>query len=77
MTASWKSYCVSFCVRDLYTVEVKARSEREAIVRAQHLNDRYGENPAHGFTLDLSDGGSEDWHADELQSPSINESKPS
>lgn len=77
MTPTWKTYCVTFYVRDYYAIDTKARSEREAIVRAQHLNDRYGEDPAYGFAFDVTDGGSEDWHADKIQSPSINESNAS
>lgn len=53
-----------FSVRDFYTVEVKARSEDEALARAQELYDRYGECSEKGFAFDLSEGGTDDWEAE-------------
>lgn len=34
MSAPWKTYRVSFCVRDYYSVDLKARNEWEAEVIA-------------------------------------------
>jgi hypothetical protein len=71
MTSSWKTYRVSFCVRDYYTVDLKARSEAEAEARASDLYDRSGEVP---FTFDVSRGGTDEWEAEQLPTPTTNES---
>ncbi len=65
MSTPWKSYCVSFCVRDYYTMKLKARSEDEALAKAEDLYSNEGEAP---FTMDLSEGGTDEWYAEEVQS---------
>lgn len=66
MTSPWKSYRVSFSVRDCYVIDVKARSEDEASEKVHDLYDRYGEDPKYGFIFDLSDGGTDGWYAELL-----------
>lgn len=68
MTSAWKTYCVRFCVRDCYTIEVKARSTDEAERKAAALYEAHGESPLHGFTFDINDGGTEGWVAEEVVS---------
>lgn len=64
--SAWRTWCVRFSVRDFYTVAVKARSEEEALARAEDLYDRYGECPEKGFALDLSEGGTDNWEAEQV-----------
>ena len=64
----WKPYSVRFCVRDCYTIDVKARSADEALRKAGELYERHGESAAHGFRFDISDGGTEGWDAEEVTS---------
>lgn len=61
MSKPWKTYRVSFCSHDYYAIEIKARSEDEAVARAEDLFDRSGEQP---FTFDLSRGGTDEWDAE-------------
>lgn len=63
MSTPWKTYRVSFCVRDYYSVELKARSEWEAIARAEDLYTREGEGP---FEFDISRGGTDEWEAEAI-----------
>lgn len=71
MTSAWKTYRASFCVRDYYEVELKARSSDEAETRASDLYERFGEAR---FNFDLSRGGTDDWEAEEIRAQSIDES---
>ena len=66
MNSPWKTYCVRFCVRDCYTVEVRARSSSEAERKASALYEAHGESSAHGIHFDISDGGTEGWEAEEV-----------
>lgn len=61
MSTSWKTYRVTFCVRDRYSIELKARSEFDAIARAQELYTLEDEAP---FIFDISQGGIDEWTAE-------------
>jgi hypothetical protein len=61
----FKTFRVSFCVLDCYSIEIKARDDEHAIERAQDLYERDGEEP---FTFDLSQGGTDNWEAEEVTS---------
>ena len=61
MSSPWKTYRVTFCVRDQYSVELKARSEFDAITRAQELYTLEDEVP---FIFDISEGGIDEWTAE-------------
>jgi len=61
MSTSWKTYRVSFCVRDYYLVDLKARNEWEAIARAEDLYYREYEE---AFEFDISRGGTDEWEAE-------------
>jgi len=61
MSTSWKTYRVSFCVRDYYSVDLKARNEWEAIARAEDLYSREYEE---AFEFDISRGGTDEWEAE-------------
>lgn len=63
MSSPWKTYRVSFCVRDHYSIELKARSESEAIARAQELYTLEEEVP---FIFDISQGGIGEWEAEAI-----------
>lgn len=71
MSNSWKTYRVSFCVRDYYTADIKARSEHEANARAEELYSREYED---AFEFDISRGGTDDWEALSLSNLQSNES---
>ncbi len=71
MTSPWKAYRVSFCVRDYYTAEIKARSELEAIAKAEDLYAREHED---AFAFDISRGGTDEWEAESLPNDPTNES---
>lgn len=64
----WKTFRVWFCVRDCYFIDVRARSAGEAEAKAAALYEAYGESVRHGFMLDLSEGGTEGWEAEEVAS---------
>lgn len=61
MSSTWKTYHVTFCVRDYYALDVKARSECEAIARAEDIYTRAGEEP---FEFDISRGSTDEWDAE-------------
>lgn len=61
MSNVWKTYRVGFCVRDYYTIDLKARNEWEALARADVLYSREGEGP---FEFDISRGGTDEWEAE-------------
>ena len=61
MSTSWKTYRVSFCVRDYYTADIKARSKAEAIAKAEDLYAREHED---AFAFDISRGGTDEWEAE-------------
>lgn len=63
MSKPWKTYRVRFCVRDHYSIELKARSEFEAIARAQELYTLEDEVP---FIFDISQGGIDEWEAEPI-----------
>jgi hypothetical protein len=67
MSNPWKHYAVRFAERQCYYIDVQARSPLEAIAKVQDLYDRHGGNPEVGFVFDLSDGGTDEWEAQELQ----------
>jgi hypothetical protein len=73
MSSPWKTYRVSFCVRDDYTADIKARSEAEAIAKAQDLYAREHED---AFEFDISRGGTDAWEALSLPNDPTNESTP-
>jgi hypothetical protein len=58
-----KTYHVSFCVLDYYSIEIKACDEIHAVQRAQDVYERLGEEL---FTFDLSQGGTDHWEAEEV-----------
>ena len=62
---SFKTYRVGFCVLDHYSIELKAHDALVAIEKAQDLYERHGETP---FTFDLSQGGTDNWEAEEVAS---------
>jgi 1,2-phenylacetyl-CoA epoxidase PaaB subunit len=62
---SVKTFRVCFCVLDYYSIELKAHDDDAAIQKAQDLYDRRGEEP---FTFDLSQGGTDNWEAEEVLS---------
>jgi hypothetical protein len=59
-----KTYLVSFCVRDYYSIEIKADSSDDAIDKAQTL---YGDEHEAAFEFDFNVGGVDDWQADEVK----------
>lgn len=61
MSSPWKTYRVSFTAHDCYFIELKARSDDEALARAEHLYTEHGEEP---FSFDISQGGTDDWGAE-------------
>lgn len=61
MSSPWKTYRVSFCARDYYSVDLKARSECEAIAKAEDLYSRECEE---AFEFDISRGGTDEWDAE-------------
>jgi hypothetical protein len=61
---SLNAYRVTFCVLDYYTIELKARDANSAIEKAQGLYERHGEEP---FTFDISQGGTDNWDAEEVR----------
>jgi len=63
MSAVWKTFCVHMDVRDHYIVEVKARSAAEACRKGETLYQRFGEQ---AFIFDISEGGTENWEAEEI-----------
>jgi hypothetical protein len=60
-----KTFHVSFCVQDYYSIEIKARDEIHAVQKAQGMYARRGEEP---FAFDLSQGGTDHWEAEEVLS---------
>ena len=58
-----KTFRVRFCVRDFYTIDLKARDADEAEEQAMDLYDRLGEEP---FEFDNSDGGTDEWNVEEV-----------
>lgn len=64
MSAPWRTYRVSFCVRDHYSIELTARSEFEAIARAEELYTLEDEVP---FIFDISQGGIDEWTAEVVE----------
>lgn len=65
MSNPWKTYRVRFSVREFYLIDLKARSADEALVKAEDLYYRNGEAP---FSIDISEGGTDDWDAKEVLS---------
>lgn len=59
-----KTYRVSFCVLDYYTIDLKARDDEAALEKAQDLYEQRGEEP---FTFDISRGGNNQWEAEEVK----------
>lgn len=60
-----KTFRVSFCALDHYTIDLKACDEDSAIAKAVGLYGRHGEKP---FTFDPSQGGTVQWEAKEVAS---------
>lgn len=60
MSTPLKTYRVSFTVHDCYFIDLKAKSEDDAILKAEDLYEREGEK---AFEFDISDGGTDDWDA--------------
>lgn len=71
MSSPLKTYLVRFCVRDYYIGEVQARSELEAIARAEDLYSREHED---AFEFDISRGGTDEWEAEAIVTDQSNES---
>ncbi len=65
MTPLLKTYLVRFCVRDCYSIELKARDADAALEKAEALYEQAGED---AFQFDLSDGGTDDWDVEEVAS---------
>lgn len=61
---STKRYVVSFCVRDCYRITLEATSADAAIAKAEDLYDTEHEA---AFAFDLDNGGTCDWHAEEVK----------
>lgn len=61
MSNPCKTFRIRFSVCDFYSVELKARSEDEALAKAEDLYSNEGEAL---FTMDLSEGGTDDWDAE-------------
>jgi hypothetical protein len=58
------TYIVRFCVHDHYSITLTAPSEDDAIEKAQEIFDDDGEQ---AFEFDITQGGSCDWHAEEVR----------
>lgn len=58
-----KTFRVRFCVRDFYTIKLKASDAEAAEAKAQYLYERYGEER---FEFDFTDGGTDEWEAEEV-----------
>lgn len=60
-----RTFRVRFCVRDFYVIELEARDAPGALAKAQDLYKRLGEEP---FEFDISEGGADEWDAEEVAS---------
>lgn len=60
-----KCYLVTFCVRDCYRITLEAASAEAAIAQAEELYDTEHEA---AFQFDFDNGGTCDWHAEEVAS---------
>jgi hypothetical protein len=60
-----RTYLVTFWVHDCYSIRLAAMSEDDAVAKAQDL---YEEEHEDAFELDISQGGTDDWHASEVHS---------
>lgn len=60
-----RTFLVTFCVRDCYRIRLDAEDESDAILKAENLYDTEHEA---AFEFDLDNGGTCDWHAEEVAS---------
>lgn len=58
-----RTFIVTFCVRDCYRIQLQAEDESDAISKAEVLYDTEYET---AFEFDLDDGGTCDWHVQEV-----------